>query len=128
MCVSLLSLSAVVLLKLKIAELPTSRELAHPIHVYEGDDALITCVVRSLGSNTVIWKRAQEGSTTRWKVLTAGHERVTLDTRVQVIHDQGGQEMALGQMRHLRKRRGRRRSKESSATNPEIGELFDVHS
>jgi hypothetical protein len=56
--------------------------------VYEGDDALITCVVRSLGSNTVVWKREEEGRA-RWRLLTAGHERVTLDKRVQVIHDQG---------------------------------------
>lgn len=66
---------------------PTSRDSSVPVHVYEEDDALITCIVREIGKNTVVWKR-KEGD--RWKVLTAGQERVAPDTRFQVIHDQGG--------------------------------------
>ncbi|XP_073979651.1 Ig-like and fibronectin type-III domain-containing protein 1 [Rhodnius prolixus] len=73
----------------EVAEVPSARGSPHPLHVYEGDDALITCVVRSLGQNTVVWKK-EGADRSRWRVLTAGHERVTLDTRVQVIHDKGG--------------------------------------
>lgn len=61
---------------------------AHPVHVYDGDDALITCVVRDLGNNSVVWKREDQESR-RWKVLTAGQGRVTLDPRIQVLHDEG---------------------------------------
>ncbi|XP_066906093.1 Ig-like and fibronectin type-III domain-containing protein 1 [Halyomorpha halys] len=70
-----------------VGELPSARESPVPLHIYEDDDALITCVVRSIGQNTVVWKR-KEGD--RWKVLTAGQERVTIDQRFQVLHDQGG--------------------------------------
>ncbi|RZF43428.1 hypothetical protein LSTR_LSTR001689 [Laodelphax striatellus] len=61
----------------------------HPVHVYEDDNALITCVVRDVGNNTVIWKR-EDADTRRWRILTAGHDRVTPDKRVQILHDDGG--------------------------------------
>lgn len=61
----------------------------HPVHFYEGDDALITCVVRDAANNTVVWKH-EEPDTRRWKVLTAAHDRVTLDHRIEVLHDAGG--------------------------------------
>ncbi|XP_075234927.1 Ig-like and fibronectin type-III domain-containing protein 1 [Lycorma delicatula] len=61
----------------------------HPVHVYEDDNALITCVVRDVGNNTVIWKR-EEPDTHRWRILTAGHERVSQDKRIKVLHDEGG--------------------------------------
>ena len=69
-----------------VGELPSSDDSPVPVHTYEEDDALITCVVRSIGNNTVVWKRKEND---RWKVLTAGQERVTIDPRFQVIHDKG---------------------------------------
>lgn len=68
---------------------PTS---PYPVHVYEGDDALITCVVRDVANNTVVWKH-EELEPRRWKVLTAGHDRVTVDQRFQVLHDEGKLEL-----------------------------------
>nr|CAI5827663.1 unnamed protein product [Callosobruchus analis] len=60
--------------------------LTNPVHVYEGDDALITCVVRDIGTNTVMWKKEdRERHSTR--VLTAGENRVTADRRYGVLHD-----------------------------------------
>jgi hypothetical protein len=58
------------------------------VHVYEGDDALVTCVVKDIGNNSVVWKR-EEQDTRRWKILTVGHARVTLDHRISVLHDEG---------------------------------------
>lgn len=72
---------------------------AHPVHVYEGDDALITCVVRDLGNNSVVWKREDQESR-RWKVLTAGQGRVTLDARIQVLHDEGNLTSGVIQVSH----------------------------
>lgn len=74
-------------LAVSVGETPRARESSVPVHVYEEDDALITCIVRLSGKDTVVWKR-KEGD--RWKVLTAGEERVAPDPRFQVIHDQGG--------------------------------------
>ncbi|KAG8287269.1 hypothetical protein J6590_042606 [Homalodisca vitripennis] len=71
-------------------ELPRERDgEPNPVYVYEGDDALITCVVRDIGNNSVVWKR-EELDTRRWKFLTVGHSRITLDYRIQVLHDDGG--------------------------------------
>ncbi|XP_060521519.1 Ig-like and fibronectin type-III domain-containing protein 2 isoform X2 [Cylas formicarius] len=69
--------------------LPSMRDsLTNPMHVYDGDDALITCVVRNIGSNTVMWKKEdRERHSTR--VLTAGENRVTADKRFGVLHDSG---------------------------------------
>lgn len=63
-----------------------SDSLPHPVHVYEGDDALITCVVRDVGDNTVMWKK-EEGERHSRRVLTAGENRVTADKRFDVLHD-----------------------------------------
>lgn len=62
--------------------------LTNPLHVYEGDDALITCVVKDVGENTVMWKkedRERHGA----RVLTAGIVRVTADKRFVILHDAG---------------------------------------
>ncbi|XP_057659770.1 Ig-like and fibronectin type-III domain-containing protein 1 isoform X1 [Diorhabda carinulata] len=74
-------------LNLALAALPSMRDsLTNPVHVYEGEDALITCVVRNVGSNTVMWKKEdRERHSTR--VLTAGENRVTADKRFGVLHD-----------------------------------------
>ncbi|KAJ9596370.1 hypothetical protein L9F63_012605, partial [Diploptera punctata] len=69
------------------AGVPTIRDnLPHPVHVYEGDDALITCVVRDVGKNTVMWKKEDSERHSR-RVLTAGESRVTADKRFDVLHD-----------------------------------------
>lgn len=62
--------------------------LTNPVHVYEGDDALITCVVRDIGDNTVMWKKEDRERHSR-RVLTAGDTRVTADKRFGVLHDEG---------------------------------------
>ncbi|GLG94351.1 Uncharacterized protein GBIM_01578, partial [Gryllus bimaculatus] len=63
--------------------------LTHPVHVYEGDDALVTCVVRDAGDNTVLWKK-EDRERHSLRVLTAGEARVTADRRFDVLHDAGG--------------------------------------
>ena len=72
-----------------ILGLPSLRDsIRQPTYVFEGDDALITCVVHNLESNTLLWKREDtERRTTR--ILTAGENRVTSDTRFNVLHDDG---------------------------------------
>lgn len=60
--------------------------LTNPVHVYEGDDALITCVVRDIGDNTIMWKKEDRERHSR-RVLTAGETRVTADKRFGVLHD-----------------------------------------
>lgn len=62
--------------------------LTNPVHVYEGDDALITCVVRDLGTNTVMWKK-EDRERHSVRVLTAAENRVTADKRYRVLHDSG---------------------------------------
>ncbi|KAF4520404.1 hypothetical protein B566_EDAN003972 [Ephemera danica] len=80
---------------------------SHPVHVYAGDDALITCVVRGAASSgalpSVIWARMKVGSELEMhredaprEILTAGLMRVTSDTRVHVIHDAVGEVWVLG--------------------------------
>ncbi|KAK7792924.1 hypothetical protein R5R35_008001 [Gryllus longicercus] len=67
--------------------LPSVRDsLTHPVHVYEGDDALVTCVVRDAGDNTVLWKK-EDRERHSLRVLTAGEARVTADRRFDVLHD-----------------------------------------
>lgn len=62
--------------------------LTNPVHVREGDDAVITCVVKEIGKNTVMWKKEdKERHSTR--VLTAGDKSVTADKRFMVLHDPG---------------------------------------
>lgn len=79
-----------------IQSLPSMRDsLTNPVHVREGDDAVITCVVKEIGKNTVMWKKEdKERHSTR--VLTAGDKSVTADKRFMVLHDpvpQGSEEM-----------------------------------
>ncbi|XP_023302537.2 Ig-like and fibronectin type-III domain-containing protein 1 [Lucilia cuprina] len=53
-----------------------------PSLIYEGKDALLTCVVsENRSNNTVIWKKLDE-------ILTAGKVRVTSDLRISVLHDE----------------------------------------
>nr|XP_022900341.1 Ig-like and fibronectin type-III domain-containing protein 2 [Onthophagus taurus] len=66
---------------------PSMRDsLNYPIHVYEGDDALITCVVKNIGENSVMWRKEDRERHSR-TVLTAGSTRVTADKRFSVLHD-----------------------------------------
>lgn len=61
------------------------------VHVYEGDDALITCVVRNANNNTLMWKTLERGDKKHsTRVLTAGETRLTADKRVDILHDKGG--------------------------------------
>ena len=59
-----------------------------PVHAHEGEDALVTCVVRNLGENTLLWRK-QDGERRTSKVLTAGPNRVTSDRRFSVMHNEG---------------------------------------
>lgn len=71
--------------------LPSVRDnvgLTRPYLAYEGDDALITCVVSNVGDNTVTWKKEDRERHSR-RVLTAGDNRVTGDKRFSVLHDKG---------------------------------------
>lgn len=53
-----------------------------PSIIYEGKDALLTCVVsENRSNNTVIWKKHDE-------ILTAGKVRVTSDSRISILHDE----------------------------------------
>ena len=69
--------------------MPSLRDsIRQPLYVVEGEDALLTCVVRNLESNTLLWKREDtERRSTR--ILTAGENRVTSDSRFNIIHDAG---------------------------------------
>lgn len=72
-----------------VSGIPSIRDsMTNPILVYEGDDALITCVVRDIGDNTVMWKKEDRERHSR-RVLTAGESRVTADKRFRVLHDSG---------------------------------------
>ncbi|XP_018897907.2 Ig-like and fibronectin type-III domain-containing protein 1 isoform X1 [Bemisia tabaci] len=57
-----------------------------PLRVMEGDDALLTCVVRDVLDNTVLWKLDDRERHSK-RILTAGENRVTADTRFDVLHD-----------------------------------------
>ncbi|XP_066261909.1 Ig-like and fibronectin type-III domain-containing protein 1 [Euwallacea similis] len=79
-----------------VSGLPSMRDsLTNPVHVYEGDDALITCVVRDIGPNTVMWKK-EEKERHSPRVLTAGENRVTADKRYSVLHDSGTDQDEMG--------------------------------
>lgn len=62
--------------------------ITNPIHVYEGEDTLITCIVNNIGENSVLWKKEDRERHSK-RVLTAGAERVTADNRFAVLHDVG---------------------------------------
>ncbi|KAJ8893789.1 hypothetical protein PR048_006390 [Dryococelus australis] len=66
----------------------TRNSFPHPVHVYEGDDALITCVVRDVADNTVVWRK-ENRERHQLQTLTADEERVTDDKRFDVLHDGG---------------------------------------
>ncbi|KAK4873942.1 hypothetical protein RN001_013302 [Aquatica leii] len=67
--------------------LPSMKDsLTNPVHVYEGDDALITCVVKDVGENSILWKKEDRERHSR-RVLTAGDARVTADKRFAILHD-----------------------------------------
>jgi len=68
--------------------------LTTPLIKVEGDDALLTCVVRNQGNFTVMWKRAAKEKAGN-KILTANMERITSDDRLQVMHEDGGQVYVL---------------------------------
>lgn len=69
--------------------LPSLRDsIRQPLHVFEGEDALLTCVVRNLDSNTVLWKREDKDRGAS-RILTAGGNRVSSDLRFDVLHDSG---------------------------------------
>ncbi len=57
--------------------------ISRPVKVSEGENVLMTCVVRSLGDHALIWKD-QTGN-----ILTVSNTRVTKDKRVEIIHDDG---------------------------------------
>lgn len=85
-----------VLLGTQAKGLPSMRDsLTNPVHVYEGDDALITCVVKDIGDNTVMWKKEDKERHSR-RVLTAGETRVTADKRFSVLHDSAVSEEKSG--------------------------------
>lgn len=56
--------------------------------MYEGDDALLTCVIRGAADNTVMWKMEDRDRHSK-RVLTAGDTRVTGDRRFHILHDEG---------------------------------------
>jgi hypothetical protein len=58
-----------------------------PVHVQEGEDALLMCVVRGAEGKTVLWKRQEPGSSLTHRILTAGEVRTTADMRFSVLHD-----------------------------------------
>lgn len=58
------------------------------VHTNEGEDALLTCVIRGAGDNTVMWKLEDRDRHSK-RVLTAGSTRVTADRRFQILHDDG---------------------------------------
>lgn len=69
--------------------LPSLRDsIRQPLHVFEGEDALLTCVVRNLESNTLLWKR-EDRERGPARILTAGENRVSSDGRFNVLHDSG---------------------------------------
>ena len=70
------------------SEAPFIRDaITTPVHVQEGEDALLTCVVREAGDNVVLWKKQMVGNVAR--ILTAGNLVTALDSRYSVLHDNG---------------------------------------
>ncbi|GAB6027715.1 hypothetical protein CHUAL_001951 [Chamberlinius hualienensis] len=67
-----------------IKGLPDLRENSRePIRAIAGQEAILSCNVKNLENNTVIWKRIKNG---RPDVLTAGIIRVTSDVRFAAHH------------------------------------------
>ena len=68
--------------------------LTTPVIKVEGDDALLTCVVRNQGNFTLMWKKAAKEKAGN-KILTANEERITSDKRLSIMHEEGGQVYVL---------------------------------
>ena len=68
--------------------------LTTPLIKVEGDDALLTCVVRNQGNFTLMWKKVAKEKAGN-KILTANMERITSDERLKVMHEDGGQVYVL---------------------------------
>lgn len=67
-----------------LTESPSLQDsITAPVVSATGRSILLTCVVRRLGNNTLIWKY---GTNT---ILTAGSVRITADPRFNVLHDEG---------------------------------------
>jgi hypothetical protein len=66
--------------------------IRRPRTVVEGDTALLTCVVKEVGNNTVLWKRiTSNGGERDREILTADNKRVTSDRRFSVLHEDGNE-------------------------------------
>ena len=89
-------------------------EGGRPVLAAEGADALLTCVTRNLGENTLMWKYGSDKARMEHanydlvhhatyftidfytlQLLSAGTIRVTPDKRISVIHDEGGDVFVL---------------------------------
>jgi hypothetical protein len=57
--------------------------LTSPVISTKGQSVLMTCVVRNLGNYTLLWKYGTA------KALTASNVRISADTRINVLHDEG---------------------------------------
>lgn len=56
----------------------------HKFVVNEGEDAMMPCTLKKISLNdTVLWRRASTN-----EVLTAGSSRVTVDKRINILHDE----------------------------------------
>lgn len=89
---SLLILSWITLVNFVVG-LPDLRDNSRvPVTVQASEEAVLTCNVKQLENNTVIWKRIKNG---RADVLTAGNLRVTSDSRYSVLHTEESSEWML---------------------------------
>lgn len=72
--------------------------LTTPVVKVEGEDAMLTCVVRNQGKYTLTWRRdrvAASNRTSSSRILTANMLRVTSDRRLRVMHEDGGEVYVL---------------------------------
>lgn len=91
----LLASHAAVTFALDEEKLPSLKHsLTTPVIKVEGDDALLTCVVRNQGNFTLMWKKAAKEKAGN-KILTANEERITSDKRLSIMHEEGGQVYVL---------------------------------
>ena len=65
-----------------------------PVIKVEGDDTLLTCVVRNQANFTLMWKKAAKEKAGN-KILTANMERIKSDKRLKIMHEDGGQVYVL---------------------------------
>lgn len=59
-----------------------------PVHVQEGDDALIMCVIRHGGNHTVMWKK-YDNAQNKVVFLTVGYLVSNPNVRLSLLHDKG---------------------------------------